>query len=86
MPGNHELWVKRKTPAAPGMPSGIFPGDSLAKLRAIVAMCDALGVRTRPTRIPPKTPGAPGVVVVPLYSWYHRWACFASSLFNLPPA
>ena len=68
VPGNHELWVKRKIPAAPGAPSGAFPGDSLMKLRAIQEMCEAIGVRTRPTRIAAKAPGMPGVVIVPISS------------------
>jgi len=49
--GNHELWVR-----AGG-------GDSLEKMRRIVALCDDLGIQTRPGK-------AGGLWVVPLFSWY----------------
>lgn len=35
-PGNHELWVRDGG------------GDSLEKMRRIVALCDELGIQTRP--------------------------------------
>jgi hypothetical protein len=56
VPGNHELWVRRRECA-----------DSVEKFRRIEALCERLGVRTTPTRL-----GAPGeaVWVVPLVSWY----------------
>ena len=49
--GNHELWVR------------VGGGDSLEKLTRIVALCDELGVQTRPGK-------AGALWVVPLYSWY----------------
>jgi predicted phosphodiesterase len=52
VPGNHELWVRGRE------------GDSLEKLRAVLATCEAAGVRTRPAR-------AGGAWVVPLFAWYH---------------
>ena len=49
--GNHELWVR------------VGGGDSLEKLTRVVALCDELGVQTRPGK-------AGGLWVVPLFSWY----------------
>lgn len=51
VPGNHELWVRADT------------ADSADKFHRILRLCDALGVRTRPTRLA-------GVWVVPLFAWY----------------
>jgi predicted phosphodiesterase len=51
VPGNHELWVRAGT------------GDSADKFERLLRLCDALGVRTRPTRLD-------GVWIVPLLSWY----------------
>lgn len=50
-PGNHELWVRTGG------------GDSIEKLHSILALCDELGVYTRPVR-------AGGIWLVPLFSWY----------------
>ncbi|HEU4452123.1 MAG TPA: metallophosphoesterase [Longimicrobium sp.] len=52
VPGNHELWVREGD------------GDSLRKFSAVLAACEAVGVRTRPARVG-------GAWVVPLFSWYH---------------
>jgi predicted phosphodiesterase len=51
VPGNHELWVRGEE------------HDSLEKLRAVLALCAELGVRTAPAR-------AGGAWIVPLLSWY----------------
>ena len=59
-PGNHELWVLRKGCHA----------DSIEKLRAVLGLCEQLGVHTSPHRI--GDPGQPGVMVVPLLSWHHQ--------------
>jgi Calcineurin-like phosphoesterase len=50
-PGNHELWVR----------SG--GSDSLEKMRRVVALCDELGIQTRPGK-------AGALWIVPLFSWY----------------
>ena len=61
-PGNHELWTERRasTPAA----------DSVAKLDAVLSLCDALGVRTQPALVG-AGPNATPLWVCPLLSWYH---------------
>jgi predicted phosphodiesterase len=51
VPGNHELWVRGEQ------------RDSMEKFRAVLRLCDQLGVRTEPARVG-------GVWVVPLFSWY----------------
>lgn len=53
-PGNHELWATQGHE------------DSLAKLAAVLKMCDSLGVRTAPELLPA------GVFIVPLMSWPHE--------------
>ena len=55
-PGNHEFWVRGRSRDA---------GDSLEKLAAIFALCDELGVRTRPAY-------AAGAVVAPILSFHHQ--------------
>ncbi|HEV3052863.1 MAG TPA: metallophosphoesterase family protein [Longimicrobium sp.] len=51
VPGNHELWVRGEE------------RDSMQKFRAVLRLCDQVGVRTAPARVGP-------VWVVPLFSWY----------------
>jgi predicted phosphodiesterase len=58
VPGNHELWVRRKE----------CP-DSMAKFWRILELCAALGVRTRPAPVGAAA-GHTGVWVVPLFAWY----------------
>lgn len=53
VPGNHELWVRGDT------------RDSVEKFHAVLALCDAMGIRTRPARAGDRW-------VVPLFSWYHE--------------
>jgi len=60
-PGNHDLWVT-KADRARGQ------SDSMLKLRAILKLCDYLGVHTRPMRVGNATAG---VGIVPLLSWHH---------------
>ncbi|EFJ52846.1 hypothetical protein VOLCADRAFT_86219, partial [Volvox carteri f. nagariensis] len=55
--GNHCLWLR------PNLEEDSFP-DSFCKLWALLAECDELGVETVAAEV------APGVVVVPLLSWY----------------
>ncbi|EIE23640.1 Metallo-dependent phosphatase, partial [Coccomyxa subellipsoidea C-169] len=55
VPGNHDLWVRRKE-------RGVL--DSLGKLEVIKDLCRELGVHTEPARIG-------GVWIAPIYSWYH---------------
>lgn len=52
VPGNHELWVRGEE------------RDSMDKFRAVLRLCDQVGVRTEPARVG-------GAWVVPLFSWYH---------------
>ena len=54
VPGNHDVWVTRGEPWA----------DSLAKLDAVDALCDELGVRRTPAIMG-------GCVVAPLCAWHH---------------
>lgn len=68
VPGNHELWVRRKECA-----------DSVEKFRRIVGLCDALGVSTRPARV--GVDGGTAVWIVPLFSWYVQPEEGAGSLF-----
>ena len=56
VPGNHELWVRRATPAR----------GSLGKFDQVLDLCERLGVNTRPCRVGIGT----GVWIVPLFSWY----------------
>ena len=51
VPGNHELWVRGEQ------------RDSMEKFRAVLRLCDQVGVRTAPAR-------AGGAWVVPMFSWY----------------
>lgn len=60
-PGNHDLWVTKQE-----REQGV---DSLSRLAEIIALCDKLGVHTRPKRMGK-------VWIVPIYSWYHN--CFDS--------
>jgi predicted phosphohydrolase len=51
MPGNHEFWVSKES------------DNSLTKLDQILALCDDLGIHTRPKMIEEAW-------IVPLFSWY----------------
>lgn len=53
VPGNHELWVRNDA------------RTSVEKFFDVLALCDTLGVRTRPARVG-------GTWVVPLFAWYHE--------------
>jgi len=68
VPGNHELWVRRRECA-----------DSMAKFRLVLDLCAELGVRTSPARV--GSPGDAGVWVVPLFSWYVQPEEGSGSLF-----
>jgi Icc-related predicted phosphoesterase len=57
-PGNHELWVRNENI------------NSLQKFHAVLALCDSLGVLTRPAKLA-------GYWIVPLFSWYQ--ASFAAA-------
>ena len=58
-PGNHDLWVRGR-----GMSRTDEQKTSLDRLEEIFALCDELGVHTRPAL-------AAGVVIAPIFSWYH---------------
>lgn len=48
------------------------PSDSLAKLRCVYALCEAMGVRVSPLLIEcDDAAAAEDVLIVPLQSWYH---------------
>jgi len=63
-PGNHEVWIKTRASA-----SGEH-ASSLSKLRAILALCDRLGVHTLP-KVVGGASGCTPVLVVPMLSWHH---------------
>lgn len=67
VPGNHELWVRRRECA-----------DSVEKFRRIVALCERLGVRVAPARL---GTGDDAVWVVPLFTWYAQPEDGPESLF-----
>jgi len=73
VPGNHELWVRRKE----------CP-DSIAKFWRIVQLCDELGIHTRPAKVG-EGPGNPGVWIVPLFTWYVQPEEGQGSLFVVKP-
>lgn len=61
VPGNHDLWVRQTQDA-------YHHENSISKFHAIVALCDTIGVHTRPIKVQccDNTPAW----VVPIYSWY----------------
>lgn len=67
VPGNHDLWVRRKE----------CP-DSLEKFRQVLDACARLGVETAPARL---GEGAGAAWVVPLFSWYEKPEEGPGSLF-----
>lgn len=58
-PGNHDLWVRR---GAVG--EGSSATNSLERLHEILNLCRQLGIHTSPAF-------AAGVIIAPLFSWYH---------------
>src|SRR5258708_1917621 len=50
-PGNHELWTRGENQ------------NSIEKLNEVLALCDSLGIQTKPAKAGP-------VWIVPLLSWY----------------
>jgi predicted phosphodiesterase len=58
VPGNHELWIRRKECT-----------DSMTKFWRVLELCAALGVRTSPAKVGTAR-GHTGVWVVPLFAWY----------------
>ncbi len=69
VPGNHELWVRRKECS-----------HSVAKFQQILRLCDALGVHIRPLKID-GADNRSGVWIVPLFSWYVKPEEGPGSLF-----
>ncbi|MFQ5740139.1 MAG: metallophosphoesterase [Acidobacteriota bacterium] len=69
VPGNHELWVRRKECA-----------NSVEKFRKVLEVCDSLGVRTRPQRAGQERDGH-RPWIVPLFSWYMQPEEGSDSLF-----
>lgn len=59
-PGNHDLWITEKDSV-----SGKEDlSDSLQKLDRLLALCDSLGVITKPQSV------GGGIFIVPMLSWY----------------
>jgi predicted phosphodiesterase len=71
VPGNHELWVRKREAA-----------DSVAKFWRIRRLCEAIGVHTRPVKVGGEHQG---VWIVPLFSWYIKPEEGPGSLFVEKP-
>ena len=52
-PGNHDLWIKGKAERAAARGEAPFR-DSLAKLEAVLELCETCGVRTKPFLLAPE--------------------------------
>ena len=62
-PGNHELWITKQDREC-----GIE--DSVQKLRAILELCQRLGVHTAPRCV--GFPDSGALWIVPMLAWHHR--------------
>ncbi|XP_068710227.1 acyl-carrier-protein phosphodiesterase PptH-like [Montipora foliosa] len=63
VPGNHELWIRQ--------PEGVSSyDDSIAKFHAIRALCDSIGVHTRPIKV--QCCNHKAAWIVPIFSWYAK--------------
>lgn len=71
VPGNHELWVRKKEDL-----------DSIAKFWRIRRLCDAIGVHTQPVKT---GSDRHGVWIVPLFAWYVKPEEGPESLFVEKP-
>ena len=82
-PGNHDLWIKGKAERAAARGEAPFR-DSLAKLEAVLELCETRGVRTKPFLLAPEPGddddgdahshgggGGGGVWIVPVLAWHH---------------
>ena len=69
VPGNHELWVRRKECV-----------DPIAKFWRILELCASLGVETSPAKVG-GSDNTDSVWIVPLFSWYVKPEEGACSLF-----
>jgi Calcineurin-like phosphoesterase len=67
VPGNHELWVRKREAA-----------DSIAKFWRIRRLCKAIGVHTSPVKVGNDNQA---VWIVPLFSWYVKPEEGPGSLF-----
>ncbi len=67
VPGNHELWVRRKSAA-----------DSIAKFHTIIDLCEELNVQTRPFAV---GEADRRVWITPLFSWYRTDETDPDTLF-----
>lgn len=70
VPGNHELWIRRKESS-----------DSMDKFFEILKLCSSLGVATQPQKVGDAHSGN-AVWVVPLFSWYRKPEEGNKSLFR----
>jgi hypothetical protein len=57
VPGNHDLWVRRRE-----------YGSSIEKFGAILGLCRSMGVKTEPSTV--TEDGGDEIHIVPLFSWY----------------
>ena len=72
VPGNHELWIKRKNQNDSSF------STSIEKFDAIIAMCKRIDVFTSPQKI---GVDASQLWLVPLFSWYHTPEESTASLY-----
>ncbi|WIA44136.1 hypothetical protein OEZ86_010476 [Tetradesmus obliquus] len=78
VPGNHELWVKGATEHAASLRNG-GATDSIAKLHAVLQLCEDLGVITQPMQLG-------GLLLVPLLAWHHASFDRESDIEAIPRA
>ena len=65
VPGNHDLWIKKKKDAGPGS----VPENSIYKMELLLTICRHHKIRITPTKLGAEDDVAP-VLVFPLMSWY----------------
>lgn len=63
VPGNHELWIRQ-------VEDTYCHNNSIDKFHAILAMCDSIGVHTKPVKV--QCCNDTAAWVVPIFSWYAK--------------
>jgi predicted phosphodiesterase len=71
VPGNHELWVRRRD-----------GGSSLQKLEDVLRLCKSIGITTEPELV--QDDAGNKVQIVPLFSWYSEPEQASSDSLYLP--
>lgn len=61
--GNHELWIRQ-------LENTYCHNNSIDKFHAILAMCDSIGVHTKPVKV--QCCNDTAAWVVPIFSWYAK--------------